>query len=79
MIIILKKYLIYNLKYGSPFPNVAESIQLEEYKQREDEIKSLKTKMSFDNTNTDLVEDNLNLFNDDTNKLTSAIVTLPEL
>lgn len=66
---------------GSPFPNVAESIQLEleEYKQREDEIKSLKTQMGFDADNSQEDQNQLNILNDNTNKLTSAIGTLPEL
>lgn len=62
---------------GSPFPTVAESIQeeLESYRSSEDEIKKLKTSMGIDGEN----EIAYSLVNDNTEKLTNAVNSLPQL
>lgn len=63
---------------GSPFPCVAEKIQeeLEGYKQSEDEIKKLKKEMGMEGEQYD---EALSMLSDNTNKLTSAISSMPEL
>lgn len=62
---------------GSPFPTVAEAIQeeLEQYRNSEDEIKKLKTSMGIDGDN----EVAFSMVNDHTEKLTSAVNSLPQL
>lgn len=62
---------------GSPFPTVAEAIQeeLEQYRNSEDEIKKLKTSMGIDGEN----EIAYSLVNDNTEKLTNAVNSLPQL
>lgn len=62
---------------GSPFPTVAEAIQeeLEQYKRTEDEIKQLKTSMGIDGEN----EIAFSMVNDNTEKLTNAVNSLPQL
>ena len=62
---------------GSPFPNVAESIQeeLESYKSSEDEIKKLKSTMGIDG-DTEVV---YSMVNDTTARLTNAVNSLPQL
>lgn len=61
---------------GNPFPQVAEAIQedLEEYKKKESELTSLKQKMGDVDT-----DDGGDLLADNTDKLTSAVSSLPEL
>lgn len=62
---------------GSPFPTVAEAIQeeLEQYRSSEDEIKKLKTSMGIDGDN----EIAYSMVNDNTEKLTNAVNSLPQL
>lgn len=62
---------------GSPFPTVAEAIQeeLEQYRSSEDEIKKLKTSMGIDGE-TELA---YSMVNDNTEKLTNAVNSLPQL
>ena len=62
---------------GSPFPTVAEAIQeeLEQYRNSEEEIKRLKTSMGIDGEN----EIAYSMVNDNTEKLTNAVNSLPEL
>uniref|UniRef100_A0A0K2SYK0 Uncharacterized protein n=1 Tax=Lepeophtheirus salmonis TaxID=72036 RepID=A0A0K2SYK0_LEPSM len=62
----------WNSHKGTPFPQVAEKIQedLEEYKTREDQIKKIKHELGLDEE--DLLTGN-------TEKLTSAMSSLPEL
>lgn len=62
---------------GSPFPTVAEAIQeeLEQYRNSEDEIKKLKSSMGIDGEN----EIAFSLVNDNTEKLTNAVNSLPQL
>lgn len=62
---------------GSPFPTVAEAIQeeLEQYRNSEDEIKRLKTSMGIDGEN----EIAFSMVNDNTEKLTNAVNSLPIL
>lgn len=62
---------------GSPFPTVAEAIQeeLEQYRNSEDEIKKLKSTMGIDGEN----EIAYSMVNDNTEKLTNAVNSLPQL
>lgn len=62
---------------GSPFPTVAEAIQeeLEQYRNSEDEIKKLKATMGIDGEN----EIAFSMVNDNTEKLTNAVNSLPQL
>lgn len=62
---------------GSPFPTVAEAIQeeLEQYRNSEEEIKQLKTTMGIDGEN----EIAFSMVNDNTEKLTNAVNSLPQL
>lgn len=62
---------------GSPFPTVAEAIQeeLESYRSSEDEIKKLKTSMGIDGE----TEIAYSMVNDNTEKLTNAVNSLPQL
>lgn len=62
---------------GSPFPTVAEAIQeeLEQYRNSEEEIKQLKSSMGIDGEN----EIAFAMVNDNTEKLTSAVNSLPQL
>lgn len=62
---------------GSPFPTVAEAIQeeLEQYRNSEDEIKKLKTSMGIDGE----TEIAYSMVNDNTEKLTNAVNSLPQL
>ena len=62
---------------GSPFPTVAEAIQeeLEQYRNSEEEIKKLKTSMGIDGEN----EIAFSMVNDNTEKLTNAVNSLPQL
>ncbi|VDK59206.1 unnamed protein product [Anisakis simplex] len=63
---------------GSAFPLVAEAIQrdVEEYKSREDEIKRLKQAMGMEGIESD---ETMSLLTDTTAKLSSTVVSLPEL
>lgn len=63
---------------GSPFPTVAEAIQeeLEQYRNSEDEIKKLKTSMGIDGQENEIA---FTMVNDNTEKLTSAVNSLPQL
>ncbi|KAM8920694.1 sec1 family domain-containing protein 1 [Pelodytes ibericus] len=62
---------------GSPFPEVAESVQqeLETYRTQEDEVKRLKTIMGLEGED----EGAISMLSDNTAKLTSAVSSLPEL
>lgn len=62
---------------GSPFPIVAEAIQeeLEQYRNSEDEIKKLKSTMGIDGE----AEIAYTMVNDNTEKLTNAVNSLPQL
>lgn len=62
---------------GSPFPTVAEAIQeeLEQYRNSEVEIKKLKSTMGIDGEN----EIAFSMVNDNTEKLTNAVNSLPQL
>ncbi|XP_068109985.1 sec1 family domain-containing protein 1 [Hyperolius riggenbachi] len=62
---------------GSPFPEVAESVQqeLESYRNQEDEVKRLKTIMGLEGED----EGAISMLSDNTAKLTSAVSSLPEL
>ncbi|CAH2328273.1 sec1 family domain-containing 1 isoform X1 [Pelobates cultripes] len=62
---------------GSPFPEVAESVQqeLESYRTQEDEVKRLKTIMGLEGED----EGAISMLSDNTAKLTSAVSSLPEL
>lgn len=62
---------------GSPFPTVAEAIQeeLEQYRNSEEEIKQLKSSMGIDGEN----EIAFSMVNDNTEKLTNAVNSLPQL
>ncbi|XP_056401227.1 sec1 family domain-containing protein 1 isoform X2 [Hyla sarda] len=62
---------------GSPFPEVAESVQqeLESYRSQEDEVKRLKTMMGLEGED----EGAISMLSDNTAKLTSAVSSLPEL
>ncbi|UYV60221.1 SCFD1 [Cordylochernes scorpioides] len=63
---------------GSPFPLVAEAVQeeLESYRSSEEEVKRLRSSMGLDGDNAD---EAVALVSDSTNKLTSAVSSLPEL
>ncbi|CAB3987461.1 sec1 family domain-containing 1 [Paramuricea clavata] len=69
----------WNNHRGSPFPNVAESIQkeLDEYKASEGEVKRLKNIMGLDDSDEGAITDLMSA--DHTSKLTSAVSSLPEL
>ncbi|XP_041988060.1 protein sly1 homolog [Aricia agestis] len=62
---------------GSPFPTVAEAIQedLDKYRSSEAEVKKLKSSMGLD-ADSDLA---LSMVNDNTQRLTSAVNSLPQL
>uniref|UniRef100_A0A8C3UR84 Sec1 family domain-containing protein 1 n=1 Tax=Catharus ustulatus TaxID=91951 RepID=A0A8C3UR84_CATUS len=62
---------------GSPFPEVAESVQqeLESYRAQEDEVKRLKSIMGIEGED----EGAISMLSDNTAKLTSAVSSLPEL
>uniref|UniRef100_A0A8C6XQV6 Sec1 family domain containing 1 n=2 Tax=Naja naja TaxID=35670 RepID=A0A8C6XQV6_NAJNA len=62
---------------GSPFPEVAESVQqeLESYRTQEDEVKRLKSIMGLEGED----EGAISMLSDNTAKLTSAVSSLPEL
>ncbi|CAH2231063.1 jg3485 [Pararge aegeria aegeria] len=62
---------------GSPFPTVAEAIQedLDKYRSSEAEVKKLKSSMGLD-ADSDLA---LSLVSDNTQRLTSAVNSLPQL
>ncbi|XP_073949606.1 sec1 family domain containing Slh [Choristoneura fumiferana] len=62
---------------GSPFPTVAEAIQedLDKYRNSEAEVKKLKSSMGLD-ADSDLA---LSLVSDNTQRLTSAVNSLPQL
>ncbi|XP_063102499.1 sec1 family domain-containing protein 1 isoform X2 [Cavia porcellus] len=62
---------------GSPFPEVAESVQqeLEYYRAQEDEVKRLKSIMGLEGED----EGAISMISDNTAKLTSAVSSLPEL
>uniref|UniRef100_A0A8C5CYW3 Sec1 family domain-containing protein 1 n=1 Tax=Gadus morhua TaxID=8049 RepID=A0A8C5CYW3_GADMO len=62
---------------GSPFPEVAESVQeeLDRYRAQEDEVKRLKTIMGLEGED----EGAISMLSDNTAKLTSAVSSLPEL
>ncbi|XP_074006125.1 sec1 family domain-containing protein 1 isoform X1 [Numenius arquata] len=62
---------------GSPFPEVAESVQqeLESYRAQEDEVKRLKGIMGIEGED----EGAISMLSDNTAKLTSAVSSLPEL
>ncbi|XP_069065158.1 sec1 family domain-containing protein 1 [Pleurodeles waltl] len=62
---------------GSPFPEVAESVQqeLESYRAQEDEVKRLKCIMGLEGED----EGAISMLSDNTAKLTSAVSSLPEL
>lgn len=68
---------------GSPFPTVAEAIQeeLEQYRSSEDEIKRLKTSMGIVDGQGGGGEAELaySLVNDNTERLTNAVNSLPQL
>uniref|UniRef100_A0A4W4DYM9 Sec1 family domain-containing protein 1 n=2 Tax=Electrophorus electricus TaxID=8005 RepID=A0A4W4DYM9_ELEEL len=62
---------------GSPFPEVAESVQeeLDKYRAQEDEVKRLKSIMGLEGED----EGAISMLSDNTAKLTSAVSSLPEL
>uniref|UniRef100_A0A3P8T0L0 Sec1 family domain containing 1 n=1 Tax=Amphiprion percula TaxID=161767 RepID=A0A3P8T0L0_AMPPE len=62
---------------GSPFPEVAESVQeeLDTYRAQEDEVKRLKSIMGLEGED----EGAISMLSDNTAKLTSAMSSLPEL
>ncbi|XP_034432413.1 sec1 family domain-containing protein 1 [Hippoglossus hippoglossus] len=62
---------------GSPFPEVAESVQeeLDTYRAQEDEVKRLKCIMGLEGED----EGAISMLSDNTAKLTSAVSSLPEL
>uniref|UniRef100_A0AAX7U566 Sec1 family domain-containing protein 1 n=1 Tax=Astatotilapia calliptera TaxID=8154 RepID=A0AAX7U566_ASTCA len=62
---------------GSPFPEVAESVQeeLDTYRAQEDEVKRLKSIMGLEGED----EGAISMLSDNTAKLTSAVSSLPEL
>ncbi|XP_017295893.1 sec1 family domain-containing protein 1 isoform X1 [Kryptolebias marmoratus] len=62
---------------GSPFPEVAESVQeeLDSYRAQEDEVKRLKSIMGLEGED----EGAISMLSDNTAKLTSAVSSLPEL
>ncbi|GCB77376.1 hypothetical protein scyTo_0017592, partial [Scyliorhinus torazame] len=62
---------------GSPFPEVAESVQqeLESYRTQEDEVKHLKSIMGLEGEDDGAIS----MLSDNTAKLTSAVSSLPEL
>ncbi|XP_060736203.1 sec1 family domain-containing protein 1 [Tachysurus vachellii] len=62
---------------GSPFPEVAESVQeeLDKYRTQEDEVKHLKSIMGLEGED----EGAISMLSDNTAKLTSAVSSLPEL
>ncbi|XP_049596186.1 sec1 family domain-containing protein 1 isoform X2 [Syngnathus scovelli] len=62
---------------GSPFPEVAESVQeeLDAYRAQEDEVKHLKSIMGLEGED----EGAISMLSDNTAKLTSAVSSLPEL
>ncbi|KAK1893384.1 Sec1 family domain containing protein 1 [Dissostichus eleginoides] len=62
---------------GSPFPEVAESVQeeLDTYRTQEDEVKHLKSIMGLEGED----EGAISMLSDNTAKLTSAVSSLPEL
>ncbi|CAF1590951.1 unnamed protein product [Adineta ricciae] len=70
--------LFWKQQKGNPFPKVAEAIQedIERYRQSEDEIKRLKSQLGIQGDAQDLA---ISLLNDTTNRLTSAVSSLPEL
>uniref|UniRef100_A0AAR2JP43 Sec1 family domain-containing protein 1 n=1 Tax=Pygocentrus nattereri TaxID=42514 RepID=A0AAR2JP43_PYGNA len=62
---------------GSPFPEVAESVQeeLDTYRAQEDEVKRLKSIMGLEGEDDGAIS----MLSDNTAKLTSAVSSLPEL
>ncbi|XP_048394225.1 sec1 family domain-containing protein 1 [Stegostoma tigrinum] len=62
---------------GSPFPEVAESVQqeLDSYRTQEDEVKHLKSIMGLEGEDDGAIS----MLSDNTAKLTSAVSSLPEL
>uniref|UniRef100_A0A8C9ZBD9 Sec1 family domain-containing protein 1 n=1 Tax=Sander lucioperca TaxID=283035 RepID=A0A8C9ZBD9_SANLU len=62
---------------GSPFPEVAESVQeeLDSYRAQEDEVKHLKSIMGLEGEDDGAIS----MLSDNTAKLTSAVSSLPEL
>ncbi|XP_008312982.1 sec1 family domain-containing protein 1 [Cynoglossus semilaevis] len=62
---------------GSPFPEVAESVQeeVETYKAQEDEVKRLKTIMGLEGEDDGAIS----MLSDTTAKLTSAVSSLPDM
>uniref|UniRef100_A0A3B1JBJ3 Sec1 family domain containing 1 n=1 Tax=Astyanax mexicanus TaxID=7994 RepID=A0A3B1JBJ3_ASTMX len=62
---------------GSPFPEVAESVQeeLDKYRAQEEEVKRLKSIMGLEGED----EGAISMLSDNTAKLTSAVSSLPEL
>lgn len=66
---------------GSPFPTVAEAIQeeLEQYRNSEDEIKKLKTSMGIVDGAGGKSELAYAMVNDNTERLTNAVNSLPQL
>lgn len=62
---------------GNPFPTVAEAVQeeLDAYRAREEEVKSLKAAMGVEAED----ESAISMLSDNTAKLTSAVSSLPEL
>ena len=74
--VLLNSDKFWKVQKGNTFPVVAESIaeELEKYKQYENELKSLKNTIDGDNEQG---EESMMFSN--TNKLTSAVSSLPEL
>ncbi|XP_045174268.1 sec1 family domain-containing protein 1-like [Mercenaria mercenaria] len=67
----------WQLQKGNPFPTVAEAVQeeLDAYRAKEDEVKSLKAAMGIEGED----ESAISMLSDNTAKLTSAVSSLPEL
>lgn len=67
----------WQLQKGNPFPTVAESVQeeLDAYRAKEDEVKSLKAAMGIEGED----ESAISMLSDNTAKLTNAVSSLPEL
>jgi hypothetical protein len=77
---ILNNYLFFRfwqIQKGNPFPTVAEAVQeeLDAYRAKEDEVKSLKAAMGIEGED----ESAISMLSDNTAKLTSAVSSLPEL
>lgn len=70
-------FRFWQIQKGNPFPTVAEAVQeeLDAYRTKEDEVKTLKAAMGIEGED----ESAISMLSDNTAKLTTAVSSLPEL